>query len=496
MPLANKPIIWTVAGSDSGAGAGIQADLHTFKALDCHGCSIISCITAQNSVGIAAYENVSPMLLIAQLNCLLEDMPPRVIKIGLVPDADLLHELVIWLKQHKLHNNFTVVADPVLSCSTGFSFTKQSLLSVWRYQLLPLVDVVTPNLPELALLSDLAQHNIEQQATQLLSFGAAAVIVSGGHGASNSNVTDTLYTASHPAFAINNRRLNTPHTHGTGCVFSSSVAAALAQDYPLTDAIIIANACVQQALTQAYATGSGAGSLYLAGWPEQAAYFPELPPTKPSLPVRAFASMPIPIGLYPVVDNVEWLRRLIPLAVDTIQLRIKHGSENEIEQQIANAVALAHKHNLRLFINDHWRLAIKYGAYGVHLGQDDLRTADLAALNKAGLRLGISTHSYVELLSAMRLKPSYIALGHVFATNTKKMPSKPQGLLKLARYVRLCNGIPTVAIGGITAELIPAVCERGVDGIAVVSAITAQSHPEQAFTQLKQLVGQHYAYHR
>ena len=196
-----------------------------------------------------------------------------------------------------------------------------------------------------------------------------------------------------------------------------------------------------------------------------------------------------------MIDSVAWLKRLLPLEPDVIQLRIKHGNSEEIEQQIAEAVLLSRDYKLRLFINDHWQLAIKYGAYGVHLGQEDLAQADLAAIATAGLRLGVSTHSYTELLRARQIKPSYIALGHIFATQTKQMPSQPQGLAHLKRYTALCNDIPTVAIGGISAERMDAVLSCGVAGVAVVSAITAQQQPEQAFLALKQRVEQHYAHY-
>ena len=104
--LATKPIVWTIASSDSGGGAGIQADLHTFAALDCHGCSVIAAVTAQNSTEVVGYEAISQALFVTQLNCLLQDMPPRVIKIGLIPDAGLLEQLASWLAQHKTEYSF------------------------------------------------------------------------------------------------------------------------------------------------------------------------------------------------------------------------------------------------------------------------------------------------------------------------------------------------------------------------------------------------------
>ena len=489
-----KPIVWTIASSDSGGGAGIQADLLTFNALGCHGCSIIAAVTAQNSNEVVGYESVSLALFITQLNCLIQDMPPKAIKIGLIPDAELLAKLAFWLAQHKAEYQFVVIADPVLNSSTGYNFVRQSTLQIWRQQLLPQVDLLTPNLPELALLSNSPQQSNDLQARQLLQLGCQAVLLKGGHSAEPNTVTDQFIAAT-GHFWLKQPRLSTVHNHGTGCVLSSAIAAACAHGYALADSTIIGRAYLQQALSCSYATGKGAGSLQHHGWPVTPGYFPQLQQaaetTDHSL---SFAGITAPIGFYPVIDSVQWLKRLLPLEPDVIQLRIKHDNSEKIEQQIAEAVLLSRDYKLRLFINDHWQLAMKYGAYGVHLGQEDLAQADLAAIASAGLRLGVSTHSYTELLRARQIKPSYIALGHVFATQTKQMPSQPQGLTRLKRYAALCHDIPTVAIGGINAERLDAVLSCGVAGVAVVSAITAQQQPEQAFLALKQRVEQHYAY--
>lgn len=190
------------------------------------------------------------------------------------------------------------------------------------------------------------------------------------------------------------------------------------------------------------------------------------------------ASTPFPptaprLGLYPVVDSVTWIERLLDAGVKTIQLRIKDRTDQEVEQDVIQAIALGRQYQARLFINDYWQLAVKHQAYGVHLGQEDLDTADLAAIKQAGLRLGVSTHGERELARACAINPSYIALGHIFPTQTKDMPSAPQGVAELQRHVaELGERFPTVAIGGISLDRVPAVLATGVGSIAVVSAIT------------------------
>ncbi|WP_034911371.1 thiamine phosphate synthase [Erwinia sp. 9145] len=195
------------------------------------------------------------------------------------------------------------------------------------------------------------------------------------------------------------------------------------------------------------------------------------------------------LGLYPVVDSVTWIARLLEAGVRTLQLRIKDRPEADVEQEVADAVALGRRYQARLFINDYWRLAIAHQAYGVHLGQEDLDVADRDAIHRAGLRLGLSTHDDSELERALAIKPSYIALGHIFPTQTKQMPSAPQGLEALQRHVSRLKNVSTVAIGGITLARAPAVLATGVGSIAVVSAITQAEDWRVATAQLLALVG-------
>lgn len=202
-----------------------------------------------------------------------------------------------------------------------------------------------------------------------------------------------------------------------------------------------------------------------------------------------FPPVPFRLGLYPVVDSVEWIARLLNAGVRTLQLRIKDKRDEEVEADVMAAIALARRYNARLFINDYWRLAIKHQAYGVHLGQEDLATTDLTAIRQAGLRLGLSTHDDMEIDVALAARPSYIALGHVFPTQTKQMPSAPQGLATLTRHVARLGDYPTVAIGGISLARAPEVLATGVGSIAVVSAITQADEWQQATRQLLDLAG-------
>jgi thiamine-phosphate pyrophosphorylase len=202
-----------------------------------------------------------------------------------------------------------------------------------------------------------------------------------------------------------------------------------------------------------------------------------------------FPPVPLRLGLYPVVDSVAWIERLLDVGVRTIQLRIKDKRDSEVEADVVAAIKLGRRYHARLFINDYWQLAVKHQAYGVHLGQEDLETTDLNAIRAAGLRLGVSTHDDMEIDIALAARPSYIALGHVFPTQTKQMPSAPQGLAQLARHTERLADYPTVAIGGISLERAPEVLATGVGSIAVVSAITQAQDWKAATAQLLELAG-------
>ncbi|CAK1993678.1 thiamine-phosphate pyrophosphorylase [Vibrio crassostreae] len=251
----------------------------------------------------------------------------------------------------------------------------------------------------------------------------------------------------------------------------------LALEFPLEDALVLARAAsnVSRGTWPAHYRDFPIPILederlnISVGWANQGTSlsFPEL--TKNSL------------GLYPVVDDVEWIERLLKLGTNTVQLRIKNPQQADLEQQVARSIELGREHNAQVFINDYWQLALKHGAFGVHLGQEDIEESNLSQLSQAGIKIGLSTHGYYELLRIVQINPSYIALGHIFPTTTKQMPSKPQGLVRLSLYQQLIDtipyteeltGYPTVAIGGIDQSTAAQVWDCGVSSLAVVRAIT------------------------
>ena len=188
--------------------------------------------------------------------------------------------------------------------------------------------------------------------------------------------------------------------------------------------------------------------------------------------------MPFPDRFYPVVDSVAWVARLAALGVGTIQLRAKCLSHAEATAMVRAALESTARTGAKLVVNDWWRAAIEAGAAHVHLGQEDLAETDVPAIRRAGLTLGLSTHDHMELETALRWDPDYVALGPIYPTTLKVMRFAPQGLARIAEWKRRIGAIPLVAIGGITLERAPGVYAAGADSIAVVSDVILNADPD------------------
>ncbi|ABC27060.1 Thiamine monophosphate synthase [Hahella chejuensis KCTC 2396] len=475
----HTPKVWIIAASDSAGASGIQADLATLRGLEVHGGVALTAVTAQNSQEVLSINPVATAVLRDQLRALRADGDAVAIKIGLLTDA----EQVDVLREFLCAYSGLVVLDPVLGSSTGagFGMSVAALKS-----LLPYVDVVTPNIPEAEQLADRrisSPADMLSAAVRLRELGAKGVWLKGGHLGLGEQCLDLVWLSEQP-YWFAQPRLSVRHHRGTGCTLASALAAFVARGESLLDAAALANAYVKQGLRQGYAIGPGPGPIARQGWPSLMTDFPRITDRLDWLDYAAFPDCGASsLGLYPVVDSVEWLRKLLPLGIDTCQLRIKSNDLTLLEGAISEAAKLGRQYGCRLFINDHWRLAIKHGAYGVHLGQEDIADADLNAIRDAGLRLGVSTHGDFEWARAATIQPSYIAIGAIFPTQTKEV--RIVGLEKLARWVALLQDhYPLTAIGGINLSNMDVILKTGVDSVAVVSAITQAPDLRDAVTNL------------
>jgi thiamine-phosphate pyrophosphorylase len=188
--------------------------------------------------------------------------------------------------------------------------------------------------------------------------------------------------------------------------------------------------------------------------------------------------MSYPDRFYPVVDSLDWVKRLTALGVGTIQLRAKELNDAEALQIVSDALEITKGTPTKLVVNDYWRAAIVAGAEHLHLGQEDLADADLAEIRKAKLTLGVSTHDDAELDTALAANPDYVALGPIFFTTLKSMRFAPQGIPKIAEWKKRIGSIPLVAIGGIKLEYAAEIFAAGADSIAVVSDVTQNADPD------------------
>ena len=272
-----------------------------------------------------------------------------------------------------------------------------------------------------------------------------------------------LQTGTPPAWADCVRPEDGAHGEQAAAVLAACRSMGFVED----DAQLLARAWTAQALRL--------GQFDATAWPDDARDFGVHTGPRGD----AFAPCPQQLGLYAVLPDAAWVARMAEAGVPTLQLRFKSDDRAAVAREVQAAVRAVQGSASLLFINDHWREAIDAGAYGVHLGQEDLEGAreQLHSIRSAGLRLGLSTHGYAELLRAESVAPSYLALGAVYATTLKRMATAPQGPGRLAAYARLMRHRPLVAIGGIDFARLDEVLPSGVGSVAVVRALVAAQDP-------------------
>ena len=253
------PKVLTIAGSDSGAGAGIQADLKTFAALRVYGTSVITAVTAQNTVKVAKVHPVDFHIVGAQIDAVLNDIGADAVKTGMLATAEIIEVVAAKLRSYKCRN---IVVDPVLAATSGDSLVRGNAVKSLRSVLLPLADVITPNIPEAEVLTGLtldSSKKIREAAERIRQAGAKTVVVKGGH--RRGPAVDLFYDG-HRFHEFRGPRIRTRHTHGTGCTFSAAIAAHLALGKNTDDAVQAAKEFITQALRGAFPVGAGHGPVH------------------------------------------------------------------------------------------------------------------------------------------------------------------------------------------------------------------------------------------
>lgn len=254
------PKVLTIAGSDSGGGAGIQADLKTFSALRTYGMSVITAITAQNTLSVTAVHETPPEIVAAQIEAVAEDLRPDAVKTGMLSSAAIIETVAEQVKKHALA---PLVVDPVMVAKSGDRLLREDAVEALKERLLPLADVLTPNLPEAEVLVGHGfggKEETRQAAREIVQLGAKTVVMKGGH-AKGDTVVDVLYDGS-DFYEFEAPRIETTSTHGTGCTFASAIASFLASGEELPDAVRQAKEYVTEAIRRAYPLGSGHGPVH------------------------------------------------------------------------------------------------------------------------------------------------------------------------------------------------------------------------------------------
>lgn len=482
MTFHNRPVVLCVSGIDPQGLSGYQADLRALEAMGVQGCLAATALTAQTKNGVHKLNAVNAEVFRSQLDSIACDYAINIIKVGLIASE----EQVDVLLNHAVTHKAKIILDPILSASSGDFQDQDTQIRIVR-KLMQVAYVTTPNWDEAVLLSDAhSDASIDDLANKILAFGCHSLYLKGGH-TEHKNTDffkqrDAELKDIGESFYLKGKQVKDFNARGTGCLLASSIAAALALGHRLEDAVVLAKMQISRAWQNAFELSSEQTSLQPPVFSNESFIVDDLPIINKETndAVTRFLPCESELGLYPVVDRAEWLTRLLPLGIKIIQLRIKDLNGQALRDEITRAIHISEDYGVQLFINDHWQLAIELGAYGVHLGQEDLLEADLKAIEQAGLRLGVSSHCYFEVARALTFNPSYLAYGPIYHTDSKQMPWQPQGLQQLSFWKQNIQHIPMVAIGGINLKRIADVAKSGVDSIAMISAITQSEAPESA----------------
>jgi len=478
----------TIAGSDPSGGAGIQSDLRTFAAFGAAGLSVITAITVQSSLGVQAVYPVDAEVVAAQLSALLEDTQPDAVKIGMLGGASQVKAVTDVLRRFRPAN---IVLDPVLASSGGVALLDAAGRRLLLTELMPLCDLVTPNLDEAALLTERPVHDKETMHTAgkaLLAMGARAVLVKGGH--LPDIPQDWLLRLGNDPVEYQCPRVPTNHSHGTGCLLSSAIAASLAGGEELGLAVSRAKAVVTEALRHPVILGQGCGYPDVAEAVQNTGAAPNRSAQNRSHTDRLGLLQGIYVLTDPDLRPDRSAEQVAAAALAggarVIQLRDKALPTPELvvlarrlRQQVQAGGGL-------FIVNDCVDVALASEADGVHLGPDDLSPKDTRWLLGPDMLVGVSTGTLEEARMAAPYA-SYFGIGAIFGTRTKHDAGDPIGIQRIHEIKAAFPHIPVVAIGGINAGNLSEVSRAGANAVAVVSAVVGASDMEEATRELNNL---------
>eukprot|EP00520_Triparma_pacifica_P001215 CAMPEP_0118672506 /NCGR_PEP_ID=MMETSP0785-20121206/22577_1 /TAXON_ID=91992 /ORGANISM="Bolidomonas pacifica, Strain CCMP 1866" /LENGTH=527 /DNA_ID=CAMNT_0006567473 /DNA_START=29 /DNA_END=1613 /DNA_ORIENTATION=+ len=505
--IPRKPIIYSIAGSDSGGGAGIQADLHTIRDMGGFGCTAVTALTAQNSVGVPGVHAPPPAFLRLQLDTLSSDLPFDAIKIGMLGDPATINTVGDWLddvmKDGKKGRK--VVLDPVMIATSGARLITEDCQDLLVSRIFKHADIVTPNVHEASALCGYPVNsgNVAKAASEILAMGGCgSVVVKGGHMDEGERIdngvgrNDTIGVAGDYYLSktdestgrvcdctgttgvwLNGPRYDTSNTHGTGCSMSSAIATCMGVERVRIERIGgVKGGMLEGSGMDAVVAGKG----YVARGIEGGVKIGHGPG-----PVGHFGAMQR--RHMPWVGDMEeeGFKGVEGLDGGGKEVQLRYKGKGDVSGIIREAVEYCRgKDGVRLWINDFYEEAIEHGADGVHLGQEDLRgvmeKGGLKRMREKGILLGISTHCLSELGVAKSVRPSYISLGPVFGTTSKKVEFGMRGLEMVERWRELIDDdTKFMVIGGINDFEKGKLCkEKGADCVAVLGVVKNKTYEE------------------
>jgi len=496
--LVSVPRVLIVAGSDSGGGAGVQADIKTCLMSGVFGCTAITSLTFQNTKGVQGAHNIPSEAIDAQIDAVLSDIGTDAVKIGMLPSAQAVKVVAQKILEYQIQN---LVVDPVLVSTSGHSLAESDVAGAIRKELMPLAKVVTPNIPEAeALLGGRSISNIEDMevaARDLHAFGSKYVLVKGGHLLSRHEearrtameVVDVLFDGNNISH-LTQSTITTNNTHGTGCTLASAIAAELAKGSSPLAAVHRAKAYVVDILRKSKGIKTGTGV------------------QQPMNHGATFVDWSLQVGsstgggrldlrLYAVTSssvNRKWDRctaDAVSLAISggasIIQIREKEATTMEFISVAQSVLAVARPRGVKVIINDRVDVALVVGADGVHVGEEDMPVADVRLIVGWSKIVGVSARSVEQAVRAQKDGADYIGAGAVFPTSTKETSAIG---LECLHDICAAVSIPVVAIGGVSASNALSTIDAGCKGVAVVSSLFDNEDPQAAGQEILALVDQ------
>lgn len=476
----------TIAGSDPSGGAGIQADLKTFSALGVYGATAITAVTVQNTQSVKYVHKLPPQVVYDQIVAVMEDVTVDAVKIGMVNDAETLDAIVRALTAYR--SKFLVV-DPVMVSTSGCALMQPDALAIMKERLLPMADLVTPNLPEAWTLAG-TDTSVDDAAQAILRLGVKALLIKGGHAEGNTK-TDYLYIYKGEGVKrveFTAETIDTPNTHGTGCTLSSAIAALLACGNGLEDAVRQAKEYLTEALKAGAGVHVGRGHgpvchfyadrvMRLCGY-KVVRY--DLKTLKPK-DLETASRLQFITHFTDKYSYYDSAMMALEGGCQWIQLRMKDACEDEIERVARLILPECRRMGAVFVIDDHVELALRVGADGVHLGKNDMPVDEARRLAGDGFIIGGTANTFEDVQRLATQGVDYIGCGPFRFTTTKKNLAPMLGLegyKRILSQMKECGiGLPLVAIGGITSDDIPQLMAAGVSGIALSGSVLRAEQP-------------------